>query len=203
MPTGLPPVWRQSARAQLSARAPLRGWLQAKGSLTAHLTRGFGPVEVQRSYQGSGRTRVDEALALGLQPGQRVFVREVVLCCGGQALVRARSVCDRRHLNGVWRGLRGLGSRPLAELLFSDPRVKREPLSFSKLSPHQRHGQMAMKPWGQAMDCTAPQVRPVVKMTALWQRRSVFVLRGARLMVSEIFSPGFLDETFSHKFYPY
>ena len=200
MPNGLTPVWRQSARARLPARVPLRDWLHARGSLTAHLTRVFGPVEVQRLHQGRGCARVDEALALGLQPGQRVFVREVSLRCEGQVLVMARSVCDRRHLHGVWRGLHGLGSRPLAELLFSDPRVDREPLSFAKLSVHQRRGQMAMKSWFRAMP--SAESASASNTAVLWQRRSVFKLLGARLLVSEMFSPQFLDETFGHKFSP-
>jgi chorismate-pyruvate lyase len=35
----------------------------------------------------------------------------------------------------------------------------------------------------------------------LWQRRSVFELLGARLLVSEMFSPRFMDETFGDKFF--
>lgn len=201
MPEGATLVWRPNICAQLPSQQPLRAWLRAKGSLTAHLTRCFGPVEVQRLHQGAGRARSDEAEALGLERGQTVFVREVVLRCRGEALVMARSVCELRHLRRSWYGLRGLGSRPLAELLFNDPRVRRGPLSFARLSPHQLSGREASSAWRDLMRFQGDHRGALAIRGALWQRRSVFERLGARLLVSEMFSPQFMDDTFGDKFF--
>ncbi len=188
MSDGSVSTWRDSARSRLPGHASLCAWLKAPGSLTAHLSRCFGPVEVQRLRQGCGRARADEALALGLRAGQRVWVREVVLRCQGKPMVMARSVCETRHLRGVWRALRGLGSRPLAELLFNDTKVGRQPLSFAKLAPHQRQGRFGQLAWKEATGllCGLERSGGAVVM---WQRRSVFTRLGAGLLVTEMFSP--------------
>lgn len=180
--------WRNSTRSPHRCDARLAAWLRAPGSLTAHLSRCFGAVRVQRLRQGAGRAQADEARVLGLRPGRRVHVREVVLRCQGRALVMARSVCEPRHLRGAWRALKGLGSRPLASLLFTDRQVRRLPLSYARLPPHQRRGRGRLSAWQAATG------QPWVSAGAsgdsgIWQRRSVFRRRGACLLVAEMFSP--------------
>ncbi len=177
--------WRARARSPHPGDAPMAAWLRAPGSLTAHLARAFGPVTVERLRQGAGRARADEAAALGLARGRRVHVREVLLRCGGRAPVMARSVCEARHLRGAWRALKGLGSRPLALLLFSDRRVRRLPMSFSRLAPHQPRGRERIAAWERAAGRAWPSVAGV---SGAWARRSVFQRRGAALLVAEMFS---------------
>jgi chorismate lyase len=179
-------VWRNKlpiARLRRGGAGSLAAWLQATGSLTQHLRHHIGPVSVQRVRQGRGRARRDEAQALGLSPrrSQPVHVREVVLQCGGQPLVMARSVCETRHLRGPWRALKGLGSRPLAELLFHDREVWRLPLTTACLTPHQRLGLVQSEQWCKATGQAWPA-------GDLWQRRSVFVRHGAALLVAELFA---------------
>ena len=179
-------VWHQHVnipRLRCQAAAPLAAWLQATGSLTQHLRRHIGPVTVRRLNQGRGLARADEAAALGLAalPGQRVHVREVLLSCDEQPLVMARSVCESRHLRGPWRALKGLGSRPLAELLFHDREVRRLPLTSTYFAPHSRLGRLQAEQWTQATGMVWPAA-------GFWQRRSIFVRRGAALLVAELFS---------------
>lgn len=187
MPISRRMVWRSGsnlARLRIQRSSPLAAWLQASGSLTQHLRDQVGPVSVRRVYQGRGMARADEAQALGLHAGRarRVHVREVILACQGEPLVMARSVCETRHLRGAWRALKGLGSRPLAELLFKDRAVWRLPLTTACPAPHQRGGQAQAAQWQRATG----QVWPA---GVLWQRRSVFLRHGAALLVAELFAP--------------
>lgn len=178
--------WRARARSPHAGDVRMAPWLRAPGSLTAHLSKSFGTVRVDRLRQGAGRASADEAAALGLSRGRRVHVREVLLRCEGRALVMARSVCEARHLRGAWRALKGLGSRPLALLLFSDRRVRRLPMSFSRLAAHQPRGRGRMADWERATCRAWPSATGV---SGVWARRSVFQRRGAALLVAEMFSP--------------
>jgi chorismate lyase len=186
MSTGTRIVWRRDLNiSRLRCQGVLRmaAWLQATGSLTQHLSHHIGSVTVLRLTQGPGRARIDEAHALGLAAasGRHVHVREVLLRCGGQAVVMARSVCESQHLKGPWRGLKGLGSRPLAELLFRDREVRRLPLTTAYLAPHSRLGRALSARWTQATGTAWPT-------GGLWLRRSIFVRRGAALLVAELFA---------------
>jgi chorismate lyase len=186
MSTGKHIVWRKHlnvTRLRCQGVVGLAAWLQAAGSLTQHLRRHAGPVTVRRLNQGRGRARLDEARALGLSGVHRpgVHVREVVLHCADQPLVMARSVCQRRHLSGPWRAIKGLGSRPLAELLFHDREVQRSPLETAYLASHRRLGKALAEQWTQATGTAWPAA-------GMWQRRSVFVRRGAALLVAELFA---------------
>ncbi len=186
MSTGTRIVWRRYLnipRLRCQGLVRLAAWLQATGSLTQHLSHHIGPVTVRRLSQGPGMARVDEAHALGLAAacGRRVHVREVLLRCDEQAVVMARSVCESRHLRGPWRALKGLGSRPLAELLFHDREVRRLPLTTTYFAPHSRLGRAQAEQWTQATGMAWPTA-------GFWQRRSIFVRRGAALLVAELFA---------------
>jgi chorismate lyase len=133
--------------------------MRLPGSLTARLARN-GIVSVDLRYSGWQHARPDEAVALGLaRPGLRVFVREVVVRRDGMPSVLARSVTTIDGVRGAWKGLHSLGRRPLAALLWTDPRIRRGPFEFVRL------------PLG---------VRPQA-------RRSCFWLKGQPLIVMEAF----------------
>lgn len=156
------------------AQPGTRRWLKASGSLTARL-RQHGHVQVQVLSQGTQRLSPQERRALRLVSGH---VREVILLVDGVATVWARSVTSPRALRGPWKALKGLGSRPLAELLFSHARVVRGPLHRHAW----RHGgaehQRALRHWPRK---GSPPPR--------WARASVFEHHGQRLRVMESFSP--------------
>jgi chorismate--pyruvate lyase len=106
-------------------------------------------------------------------------VREVVLHAGGRPVVLAHSIAAWRDLSGPWRGLRGLGSRPLAEALFTDPRVSRGPLEFARIDPRHPLGRRARQVFGR-------------DFPALRARRSRFLKHGRPLLVTEVFLPELL-----------
>lgn len=156
------------------ARPGLTRWLRAPGSLTARL-RQHGPVSVEVVRQGTQRLTPPERRALKARSGH---VREVVLRVDDRVAVWARSVTTHRALKGPWKALKGLGTRPLAELLFGDTRVSRGALVRH---PWRRHGpehNAARRSTG--LDrCHTPR----------WARASVFTHHGQRLRVMEAFAP--------------
>jgi chorismate--pyruvate lyase len=168
---------RRAAHHPDQRRAPrpisprLQAWLTAPGSLTARL-RAHGVVEVKVQRQGSQRLWPQERRALACRSGH---VREVVLLLDGVPVVWARSATSHQGLHGAWKALTGLGTRPLAELLFQRRHVCREPLLIHRLAGHGRADCRLRKTWSQAH----PH----------WARSSVFWHRGQALQVMESFAP--------------
>ena len=156
----------------------LRRWLQAPGSLTARL-RAHGTVTLQVTFQGHLALWPQEREALGTSEGH---VREVVLLIDGRPAVWARSVTPLSAVKGPWQAMRGLGARPLAELLFTRRHVQRDPLVGERLARHSAERQHIVREWqrlGMAGSAPAP----------VWCRRSVFWRRGQPLQVMESFAP--------------
>lgn len=167
---------------RLLPAGPLAQWLRAPGSLSTQLARVFGTLTVQRIHQGRGRLRRDEAAALGLPAGQRVHVREVLLRCGGKPLVAARTVVETAALKGPWRALKGLGSRPLAELLFHDRRVRREAPACARLRLNDPTGRALKAIWAATTGCPWT-------VNSVWARRAIYRRGGRALLVAEVFDP--------------
>lgn len=158
---------------------PWRPWLAWRGSLTWRITARAGDFRVQVVRQGLHIPNEDEYRQLGQPTHRRALVREVVLHAGGRPVVLAHSIAAWRDLPGAWRGLRGLGSRPLAEALFTDPLVSRGPLEFVRIDSRHPLGRRARQVFGRAL--------PV-----LWARRSRFLKHGRPLLVTEVFLPELL-----------
>lgn len=159
----------------------VRRWLTAGGSLSARLQAVCASFTVQRLRQGPGGLRADEAAALK-RPGGRVHAREVVLRCDGEPIVYARSVVDARHVRGPWRALQGLGTRPLAQLLFQDRAIARSALEYQRLRPAGAWHRQVARRWQEATGQPLPA-------GAWWARRSRFRKGGATLLLLEVFSP--------------
>lgn len=166
----------------LPASPRLRRWLLAPGSLTARLRR-HGAVTVEVLSQGRQTLLAQERRALGCRAAH---VREVLLRIDGRAAVWARSATSLRSVKGPWAPVKGLGKRPLAELLFGDRRVKRQALQASHLhrsSPlHQRMSRAWEAHAGHGADGGLPSLPH-------WARHSLFWHRGAPLQVQEAFAP--------------
>jgi chorismate--pyruvate lyase len=161
----------------------LRRWLSAPGSLTARL-RLHGKVTVQVVSQGRGTLWRQERQVLGCAQGH---VREVVLHIDGRPAVWARSSTPLRSVKGPWRAIKGLGARPLAELLFEHSQVRRDPLVaqvFPRQSPQRRH---LARQWA-GLESTGAGPGGA-GMAPTWARRSVFRHRGHPLQVLESFAP--------------
>lgn len=127
---------------------------------------------------GLTRPNLDEYALLGLAPGTRAYVREVLLLCNDSPVVFAHSVLPYPSLRGGWNGISKLGSRPLGQALFSDHRIQRQPLTYRSV-PREH-----------------PLFRAITRQHALhdkslWARRSVFCLNQHPLLVTEVFLPAF------------
>lgn len=154
----------------------LRKGLSDRGSLTRRLQAHYADFSVQLLAHGLERPFRDEIQALGLRPGTRAYVRNVLLIGNGEARVFAHSVLPRAALRGGWNGISRLGSKPLGASLFSNPRIRRLGLTLRRIDV--RH------PLYRAA-CAHTGITP----RYLWARRSVFCLNGYPLMVSEVFLP--------------
>lgn len=117
---------------------------------------------------------LDETTLLKVSYAQRAYVREVILSCDQRVVVFAHSVLRQASLRGTWNGITRLGSRPLGEALFKNPRIQRKAFVFRKLT--HRH------PLFRRIDRYQTQTTRV-----LWARRSVFSLNGRSLLVTEVF----------------
>jgi chorismate--pyruvate lyase len=156
-------------------RAPqsLLPWLLAEGSLTRLLIKASaGDFRVQRIAQGWGRPTLSEARLLGLPPGQRALIREVVLWGRGEPWVYGRSILPASTLSGDLRRLRRLQNSSLGALLFSYPQLRRAPFQLALVAGNTLPG-------------------PAHGEEPLWGRRSRFELQQRTLIVSEVFLPAF------------
>jgi chorismate--pyruvate lyase len=156
-------------------RAPnsLLPWLLAEGSLTRLLIKASGgDFRVQRIEQGWGRPTRSEAQLLGLPPGRRALIREVILWGRGEPWVYGRSILPVSTLSGDLRRLRRLQNSSLGALLFSYPQLRRAPFQLAVVDGRTLPG-------------------PAQCAQTLWGRRSRFELRQRALIVSEVFLPAF------------
>lgn len=102
----------------------LSAWVNVPGSMTRAIATTCGQQpDVDVRYEGPGRASSWEARLIDNPPGCRVHSREITLRVDGNAVLLARSITPSG--SAVEPLLRGLGSRPLAELLFADPRWRR------------------------------------------------------------------------------
>jgi len=116
-----------------------------------------------------------------MRRGERALVREVRLICEGQgAWVFARTLIPVAGLRGRASRLTRLGSRPLGQLLFSEPGVHRGETEMTLLDTRHAlyHAALAGEGLGQGK-------RPAI----LWGRRTLFRLGNCPLLVNEIFLP--------------
>jgi chorismate--pyruvate lyase len=163
----------------------LRAWLYSNGSLTRRLVANFGTVRVEPVRQRAGAATREEWRALGVRGARRVHVREVVLWGDGRPLVLARSVLPAVQAGLAWRAVRGLGTRPLADLLFGERAVRRHRLGLV----HQ-----CVRP-ASALRRQARATTARIDWPArdTWGRRALFVHLGSPLLLTEWFSPVLSD----------
>jgi chorismate--pyruvate lyase len=167
-------AWRSALHPPFTSDQ--KDWLTRGGSLTAHL-RSLGAVTLRVTRETVAQAWRDEHAALGVAPRASVWVREVVLQVNGVPFVVAHSIAPLAASRGVWQSMRRLSSRPLAELLYDDGTVSRSVLVSARLTARHPLFALARREFAGA----APH--------ALVARRSVFVRRGAPLMVTEAMLP--------------
>ncbi|MEO6278378.1 chorismate lyase [Roseateles sp.] len=166
----------------IATRDSLRDWLRAPGSLSRRLAKLGGRFEVQLLRQRVAPFRTLERAALGLPPRGLTIVREVILRVDGEPLIWARSAVHQRATTGPWRALKGLGTKPLAHLLYDDYRIQRSELQPRRLSRNGHTRRHAARQWQAATGQAMPA-------QMLWSRNSVFSRGGSQLRVMELFAP--------------
>ena len=175
----------------------MRHWLQADGSLTSRL-RVYGTVEVRVQQQGGRALWAEERADLQVSGG---YVREVVLLLNGRPAAWARSATTQAAIQGPWSALRGLGTRPLAELLFAGRHVERAPLQAQHLARCGLQANHIQRQWQALVEhspqaalpqsglCAAAPPSLLYAAAPRWARSSVFWRHGHPLRVMEAFSP--------------
>ncbi len=118
-----------------------------------------------------------EAQLLGVRQGVYVWVREVQLLCNKRPWVFARTLIPLSSLRGRCQRLVNLGTRPLGEILFADPRAQRSEVEVACIAPRHRLHQRVFR------HLSREESPPI------WGRRSVFNINGKPLLVCEIFLP--------------
>ena len=182
-----PDAWRAAPPSHGSpAFRALHPWLASRGSLTARISTHYSNFNLRRVAQRAQRPNPDERRGMNLRAHELAIIREVLLSTAGIPLVFAHSVVARHDLNGVWRGLSRLGTRPLAEMLFQDPAVVRLPMEYKKLD--RRHPLFR-----RAHDIVPFEAKEV------WARRSVFLKTGRPLLVTEVFLTTMAEERASRR----
>lgn len=171
------PDWAPWSRLrQRDLPSGLESWLRDEGSLTARLKQASGgDFRVRVMAQGWGRPCDSERRLLGMRHGGIALLREVQLICNGKPWVYARTLIPVRSLRGEARRLGMLGSRPLGEVLFADPHMRRGVTQVARLQPQHPLFQRAL---GERQG-----------VGAIWGRRTLFHLCGKPLLVNEIFLP--------------
>lgn len=167
-------AWR--ARPPAGTTDEQTDWLCDHASLTARL-RARGPVRVIVLREGVDQPLVDERLTLGRSVGSALWCREVVLAVAGTPFVYARSVTPILASRHAWRAIRSLGTRPLAELLYTSVEVSRSGLASQCITP--------AHPLFRAVRAQVGGRLP----HRLLARRSVFRRHDAPLLVTECMLP--------------
>jgi chorismate--pyruvate lyase len=166
----------------IASRSSLRAWLTAPGSLSKRLARTGTRFEVEVLRQQVAPLRAQERRALGMPRHGCTVIREVILRVDGEPLVWARSSLHGSALAGPWKALKGLGTRPLAHLLYEDPQVVRSELRPRRIARHGHTGRHMRKQWLAATGAPA-------SFNMVWSRNSVFTRHGACLRIMELFAP--------------
>tara|TARA_R110002049_G_scaffold150154_1_gene313303 strand:- start:887 stop:1423 length:537 start_codon:yes stop_codon:yes gene_type:complete len=160
----------------------LVSWLTDSGSLTqrlqAHNKHNFSVQLLSTHWM---KPLPDECLSLDIPMTEMAYQREVRLMDGEQANVYARTVIPLATFQAMKQRFNNLGNRPLGDLLFTEPSVKRGEIEITCLKPGQWLYEMAM---------LEESFRP----EKLWGRRSHFYLNDKKLLVNEIFLPALVKE---------
>lgn len=157
-----------------SVPASQRSWLYEPGSLTLRLQRACGDdFHVMPVQQGWALGFRGERRLLGLKPGALCLVREVALMRGDIPLVLARSVIPAQTLRRADPVLARLGTRPLGEVLFACPHLRRTHMQLARVQ--------------------SSEFRAMAPPASVWGRRSLYTIAAGDLLVCEFFLPAVLE----------
>ncbi|VAW59932.1 Chorismate--pyruvate lyase [hydrothermal vent metagenome] len=157
-----------------SLDAEIKKWLFDSSSLTTRLISHCDKIFSVKVLSVSRATPTpDEIKALNLKPRSQAIIRQVLLLCGDQPVVYARTIIPVSSMRGSLRGIVLLGNKSLGAVLFADKEMQRKPMQVTSVK-----AQHKFQRW---MQYTGEKT--------VWGRRSVFVLKKQNLLVSEFFLP--------------
>ncbi len=171
-----PPLWLPAERlGQLAVDPRVRPWLIGNGLLTLRLKAAWGERFALRLVdQTTALLSAGEAERLGTGDGAGLL-RDVDMSCGDNICVYARSVIPDSTLSThPWLG--ELGDCALGETLSDLPGLQRSSHDYAWLPADEPLARRALE----HAQATADGV---------WARRSTLILRGAPLLVHELFLP--------------
>jgi len=151
-------------------------WLLDPNSLTARLKQHCQRFEVKVLGQCIQACPAIEANE-DIQAGEQVLVREVLLLCNNKPQVFARSLLPLSSLTGDEQQLAHLGNQSLGQVLFNQAGLQRKSIQVSCFDQDSGVANLVKH-------------LEIKQETAMWGRRSTFVLKGKPLMVAEVFLPG-------------
>ncbi len=172
--------WLPAERlGQLTVEARLRPWLIGKGLLTQRIKAACGAERFSLRLLELTTGLLGRALqaALGVQDCAGLF-RDVEMRCGGHLWVFARTVVPDSTL-GAHPWLGELGDAALGETLSGLSGVERGAYEYAWLPREEPIAARALEAAGTGGSGG----------TGFWARRSRFALRGAPLLVHELFFP--------------
>lgn len=170
------PNWfRDRSGIKSSIPAEVSSWIYETSSLTQRLKKNCGiNFRVKILNQQWIKPWPEEARILHLGMNRYALVREVQLFCNRQPLIIARTVISPDTLKGAQRRLSSLGTRPLGEVIFTYPGLKRHRLDIVQINPVDWRQEL-----GETLD-----IQQVV-----WGRRTVYGIASRKLLVCEFFLP--------------
>ena len=152
----------------------VKDWLFDAGSLTARIINNCdNDFSVKVLSVKSATPTPDEIQALKLKPRSQAIIREVLLLCGNQPVIYARTIIPVSSMRGALRGIVKLGNKSLGAVLFADRKMQRKPMEITSLAATHK-----------CYKWTGSQGKE-----AIWGRRSVFILKNKELLVSEFYLP--------------
>ncbi|MFV1982258.1 MAG: chorismate lyase [Thiohalomonadales bacterium] len=156
-------------------------WLRDKGSLTKQIINTCSDqFRVHVIKQQWAIPMLNESLRLQCNPGEFALIREVILYCGDDPWVYARTIIPGKTLTGKQRHLSMLESKPLGAILFSDPNMHRDEIEIARIT--RQHDIFSTAMIGQNNN-----------INEIWGRRSVFFIGKFKpLLVNEVFLPNIL-----------
>jgi len=172
-PVNMQAKWCSEKSVQLPSN--LRDWLLDPSSLTARLKRHGNDFRVEVLGQKIESCTTEEATSEVIA-GQEVLIREVLLFCGEQPQVFARSLLPLSSLTGNEEQLANLGDQSLGQVLFNHPQLQRKRIEVASFDSESSVAQLAKH-------------YQLSSNADLWGRRSVFLIEDKPLIVAEVFLP--------------
>lgn len=170
--------WQPAAMPSLTPHQKF--WLFRPNALTGGL-RQLGHVDLRVEREQVAALTASEAWMLARPARSSIWLREICMAIDGTDCVFARSFTPLPASHSLWKGIRGLRTRPLADMLYHDPQIVRSPFFVSRLQRRQPIYRSMQHHLGAS--CPEP--------SKILARCSVFWRLGQPLLVAEAFLPQF------------